>query len=332
MTTYDPDAPDMRPLRERLASLSIDPSTPFEEATERLERAGLGDGLPLIPPTAERIDAMLGAQGLDPEVTLEMLMPSFVAPTLWDVAACAVIAGCDGRALPVLITALRAVGDPRYNLLGVQATTGAATPLLIVHGPAVEELGINAGTNAMGQGARANATIGRAFRLVLQDVGLALPGSGDMATHGTPGKYTWCVGEQAGSPWPPFHVTRGLDAGSSAVTVVAAVGSTEVVLGGSTPEEVVDLLGNVTVPTAGREVLILLPPESARLLDGAGWDRAMLQRALFERWRDRTTVRRAPQSSDDVLVVVTGGTGVKATYVPTWGGTEAAITRALDAT
>lgn len=327
---FDSHAPDIRPLRSRLASLAVESSTPFEEATERLQRAGLGDGLPMIPPTTERIDAMLRAQELDPEVAFDLLVPSFVAPTLWDVAACAIMAGCDGKALPLLVTALRAVSDPRYNLLGVQTTTGAATPLLIVHGPAVAELGINAGTNGMGQGTRANATIGRAFRLVLQNVGLAFPGSGDMATHGTPGKYTWCVGEQADTPWPPFHVMRGLEAHSSAVTLVSAVGCTEVVLSCSSPEEVVDLLASVTIPTAGREVLILLPPETARHLDGAGWDRAALQHALFERWCDRTAVRHVPRSPDDVLVVVTGGTGVKATYVPTWAATEAAITRAID--
>ena len=188
---------------------------------------------------------MLASCTLPPESELETIMPSFVRPTLWDVATCAVMAGCEAGYLPVIAAALRAVADPSFNLLGVQTTTGAASPLIIVNGPVAEELGINAGTNVLGQGARANATIGRALRLVLQNVGLAIPGSGDMATHGQPGKYGWCIAEnEAESPWSPIHVDRGFDAATSTVTTIGAVGSAEVVLSVSSPDELVTTLAH----------------------------------------------------------------------------------------
>ena len=299
---------------------------------------------------------------LAPDHELETIMPSFVAPTLWDVATCAVMAGCEARYLPVIAAALRAVADPSFNLLGVQTTTGAATPLVIVNGPLVDELGINVGSNALGQGARANATIGRAMRLVLQNVGLAIPGSGDMATHGQPGKYGWCIAEhEARSPWPPFHADRGFDAATNTVTAVGAVGSAEVVLSASSPEELVTILahsmtlaGNIGAHgTLGSgQALVLLPPESARMLNDHGWDRPQLQAQLLARARipPQWLIRRAAErtgvelprrgserddvpvarSAEDILIVVTGGVGIKATFIPTWGGGTEAVTRAIE--
>jgi len=126
-------------------------------------------------------------------------------------------------------------------------------PIFVVHGPIVDELEINAGANCLGQGRRSNATIGRAIRLVLQNVGLAIPGKSDMATHGIPGKYTWLIGEnEAKSAWPAFHVSRGLAPGTSAITALAAVGSIEVVFGDGTPEEISERLGRHMTPIGRR--------------------------------------------------------------------------------
>ena len=141
---------------------------------------------------------MLAGGGVPASSQLPMLAPARVPPTLWDIAANAVMAGCGPEYLPVVAAAVEAVADPDFNLTGIQATTGAATPLVIVAGPVVAQVGMNAGANSLGQGSRANATIGRALRLVLQNVGLAVPGVSDMATHGQPGKYTWCVAETRG--------------------------------------------------------------------------------------------------------------------------------------
>jgi len=349
---------DPRPLRERWADIDLDRLTDFHEANERLYWAGLTDGLPVIPPTSRLIEEML--DGADPASSagLGPLPPGFMTPTPWDAAACAVLAGCERGALPLIMAALGAVAAPEFNLLGIQTTTGAAATLIVVNGPVTGELGINAGHNAFGPGWRPNATIGRAVRLVLQAVGLAVPGSGDMATQGHPGKYTWLVAEnEARSPWTPLHATRGFAASVSAVTAVGAVGNVEVVLPLTSPGALVKTLahsmtiaGNMGHGSFGSgEPLVLLPPESAQFLDKHGWDRARLQEALYSEatmpleWLPESAVDRiragreeqgapvgdsviAARSPEDILIVVTGGVGVKATFVPTWGGGTKAVT------
>ncbi|MYB42649.1 MAG: hypothetical protein F4X76_10800 [Chloroflexi bacterium] len=351
---------DTRPFRDRLADVALDGG--YGEVNARLSEAGFGDGLPLVPPTEERIGAMLAGGGFPAYSQLPMLAPARVPPTAWEIAANAVLAGCAPEHLSVVVAAVEAVADPDFNLTGIQATTGAATPLLIVGGPVVAEIGMNAGANSLGQGSRANATIGRALRLVLQNVGLAVPGLSDMATQGQPGKYTWCVAEnEADNPWPPLRVALGLPAGASAVTVVGAVGNVEVVLPATSPEDVADVLaGSMTVEGnaggegtfGGGQALVLLPPESAWFLDSHGWDRRRLQRELFARATvsyeeltpaivERAIVRRrelgladegvlrVARTPEDVLIVVTGGVGTKATFVPTWPGGTRAITVTL---
>ena len=355
-------AVDPRPLRERLADLDLDRLRDSHEANERLYRAGLTDGLPVVPPTARRIEEMLG--GADPAASpgLGPLPPGFMTPTSWDAAACAVLAGCERGALPLVVAALAAVAEPAFNLLGIQTTTGAAATLFVVNGQVTSDLGINAAHNSFGPGWRPNATIGRAIRLALQTVGLAVPGSGDMATQGHPGKYTWLVAEnEAASPWAPLHATRGLAAGSSAVTAVGAVGNVEVVLPLTSPGALMKTLahsmtiaGNIGRGSFGSgQPLVLLPPESAQFLKKHGWERTSLQQALFAEatmplaWLsdgaiERTRAAReeqglapidalpAARSPEDILIVVTGGVGVKATFVPTWGGGTEAVTREVE--
>lgn len=337
------DALDTRPLRERLAALHID-ALDFDGANAAIDDAGLGDGLPVVPPTSARIDAMLATGALEGGGAFGLLMPSFAAPSAWEVAACAVMAGAQPAYLPAIAAALRAVAEPAFNLLGIQTTTGSATPLLIVSGPWSRAIGVNAGSNAMGQGRRANAAIGRALRLVLQDVGLAIPGSGDMATLGQPGKYGWCLGElphePGASPWPPLHTTRGFEADANTVTVVGAAGSEEAVLGGTGPEAMVEVLAP-HLAVAGR-ALVLLPPESARAAASAGWDRERFQHALAEAaGRARAALVALPSTTDarvlpeaaiaeEILVVVAGGVGVKACVIPMWGAESEAVTRHID--
>ncbi|MYA19697.1 MAG: hypothetical protein F4Z25_05420 [Chloroflexi bacterium] len=354
---------DTRPFRERLADVSLEGG--YDEVNARLHEAGLGDGLPLVPPTDERIAAILAGGGVPAYSQFPMLAPGRVPPTGWDLAANAVLAGCAPEHLAVVAATVEAVADPDFNLTGIQATTGAATPLVIVGGPVVARIGMNAGANSLGQGSRANATIGRALRLVLQNVGLAVPGLSDMATHGQPGKYSWCVAEnEAESPWPPLRVALGLPAAASAVTVVGAVGNVEVVLPATSPEDLAHTLaGSMTIEGnaggegtfGGGEALVLLPPESAAFLDSHGWDRRRLQRELFARAGvsyeeltpaivERAIVRRrelglpdegvlrVARTPEDVLIVVTGGVGTKATFVPTWPGGTRAITVTLRST
>src|SRR6202795_4603694 len=201
----------------------------LEIAQEELAAAGLTDGLPVVPPTPARVEQMLKQHGYDPDEVVTALPPAFGAATWKSIAINAVMAGCRPEYLPVVGAAVEALAADEFNLIGVATTTGSATPLVIVNGPIVREIGMNAETNALGPGNRAHATIGRAVHLVLQNIGGAKPGETDMATLGQPGKYTFCFAEnEAASPWLPLHVERGFPAAASVVTVVGAAGIVEV--------------------------------------------------------------------------------------------------------
>ncbi|MBG92640.1 MAG: hypothetical protein CL792_01480 [Chloroflexi bacterium] len=351
---------DIRPICERLVDLE-DEFTSADSANIVLYNAGLTDGLPVIAPTAEKIDQMLGS--LDPTLSATQmpLPPGFVIPNLRDIAACAVLAGCDLGVVPLIASALDAMTDPEFNLLGIQTTTGAAAPLITLNGPIINELRINNSHNVLGQGSKPNATIGRAIRLALQNIAFAIPGSGDMATHGHSGKYTWLIAEnEEGSVWPPFHTTRGFKLDESTVTVIAGVGSVEVVLPQTTAEDLVRTMsrsmliaGNLGRQSfGGGQPAILLPPEAAQFLSEQGWDRERFQEALYDEsktplsWLSPHAVSRITAnrielgiaesehifsaiSPEDILIIVTGGVGIKATFVPTWGATEKAITRPI---
>ncbi|MER3419161.1 MAG: hypothetical protein C4290_00950 [Chloroflexota bacterium] len=154
-----------------------------------------------------------------------MLPPRQGEATVERIAINAVMAGCRPEYLPVVIAAVEAMADPDFNLDGVQATTHPVAPLVIVNGPAARELGINCGYNCYGQGTRANATIGRAIRLILMNIGGGLPGTGDRSTQGSPAKYSYCVAEnEDANPWEPLHVERGYSRDTSTVTVIGCEG------------------------------------------------------------------------------------------------------------
>ena len=348
---------DVRPICERLADLE-DQFINADSANLVLYNAGLTDGLPVIAPTAEKINQMLGGLNFQLPATKLPLPPGFVIPTLGDIAACAVLAGCDLGVVPLIASALDAMTDPDFNLLGIQTTTGAAAPLIALNGPIINELRINSSHNALGQGWKTNATIGRAIRLALQNIAFAIPGSGDMATHGHPGKYTSLIAEnEEDSVWAPFHTSRGFNVDESAVTVIAGVGSVEVVLPQTTAEDVVRTMSRSMVIAGnlgrqsfgGGQPVILLPPEAAKFLSEQGWNRERFQEALYTEsrtplsWLPSHAVSRisanreelgiiesenvfAAISPEDILIIVTGGVGIKATFIPTWAATEKAIT------
>jgi len=272
----------------------------------------------------------------------------------------AALAGAGPEHLPLIVAAVRAVADPRFNLEAVQTTTHPCTPLLIVNGPIARRLGIHGGANALGQGSRANAVVGRAVRLVLQNVGGALPGRTDRATLGHSGKFTYCLAEnEAASPWEPLHVERGFRADDSTVTVCASEAPHNVNDHGSTSAEglLAALAGTAATPGhnniyLGGEPLVLLGPEHAATIAGSGWSKADLKRAL---WRDArvrlgvfsrenlerfavidpaTFTGRSPEetvpiarSPEDVMVVVAGGPGKHSAIVPTFGATRSVTLR-----
>ncbi|MFZ9529277.1 MAG: hypothetical protein ACO271_06745 [Burkholderiales bacterium] len=185
-----------------------------------------GDGLPIVPPSAARVDRMLAHSGRGRHELVARVAPGFGAATVERIAINAVMAGCDPEYLPVLIAATEAIADAEFNLQGIQATTNPVAVWLVLNGPISKRLQVNATFNCIGQGNWANATLGRAMRLILQNIGGAWPGEMDRATHGQPGKFTFCCAEnEENHPWQPLHVERGFAAGDSTVTVVGAEGT-----------------------------------------------------------------------------------------------------------
>ena len=318
-------------------------SVTLEDAQSALLTAGLSDGLPLVPPTAQRMATML-ANVDDPNRSLGHMPPLFGELTPSAVAYNSVLAGCTGAALPLVLTAAHACLDQHFNLLGLATTTGSPAIATVVHGPVSEQLGINNGINCLGPGNPANATIGRAIALVLQNIAGMRSGTGDMATMGQPGKYGFCFGESKAPTFPPLHVRRGTKPEESAVTVLGVSGTIEVLPSHhdgnwDTPEAILDPVvqvmhaawvggGGARKPDRGDQVL-LLPPELAELIAIRKWDLNHIQAYIYEK---AETLGAGPiaASLDDILVIVTGGPGTKMTVLPLWGGGTRAVTRQIE--
>jgi len=325
-----------------------------------LMERGWGDGLPAIPATPERVDAMLAGTRRPAGDAVAVLSPRLGRATVGRVAVNAVLAGALPEHLPLILAAVEAVSQPAFNLQAVQTTTHPCSPLVIVNGPLALRLGINGGGNALGQGHRANAVIGRALRLVLQNVGGARPGREDRATQGHPGKYSYCVAEnEAASPWEPLSVERGFAREISTVTVCASEAPHNINdHGSSTPEGILTTVaGSVaTVGTnniyLGGEPLVILGPEHAATVAGGGWSKSDFKRALWERaqvplarfdpsnierfavihpagFKDRPAETLAPIAREwsDIMIVVAGGAGKHSVFVPTFGATRSVTLR-----
>ena len=202
---------------------SIDADDDFDAINKLYMERGWGDGLPLIPPTMERVEKMLAYCDRPWNEPIAKMAPRYGEATPLRLAANAVMAGCAPNYFPLFMLAIEAMCEEPFNLYGVQATTHLCAPLVIVNGPVALELGINSGHNAFGPGTHSNATIGRAIRLALVNIGGAIPMLGDMSTFGAPSKFSYLVAEnEAESPWEPLHVERGFAKEASTVTVVGA--------------------------------------------------------------------------------------------------------------
>jgi hypothetical protein len=255
---------------------------------------GWTEGLPIVPPTPERVDALVAATGRDPLEVLGIMPPAQGVTTIHAVAVNAVMAGCSPAHFPVVVAAVRAVLDPRFNLYGVQATTQAVTPLLMVNGPIIDELGFNAGHNCLGPKSRASAVVGRALRLCLLNIGGAIPGETDMSTHGQPGKYGICFAEnEPASPWEPFHVEHGFDPDASCVTAFQ-VGSIASMLdfGSKTAEELLLMLADLlsanhsnNMQVGGGDLLVVICPEHAGILERENVTKDQVKRFLHQNAR-----------------------------------------------
>jgi peroxiredoxin len=195
-----------------------DEEDPFEYCRQKF-----GDALPVAPPTVDKVEAMVRASGLAPETVIARVPPFYGEATVEKIAANAVMAGCAPEMMRVLLPLVRAACDERFNLHGVQATTHFAAPLVMINGPVRQELGFWSKQNVFSNVARANSTLGRAFQLILLNIGGGRPDGIDMSALGNPGKFSFCIAEnEEENPWEPFHVTRGLRREQSAVSLFAA--------------------------------------------------------------------------------------------------------------
>ena len=338
------------------------------EAIDLFFEKGWTDGLPSVPPTEARVAAMLRHTRRLPQEVVGNVAPAGRKATVELVAVNAVMAGCRPEYLPVVLAAVEAVCDPRFNLDGVQATTHVCAPLLIVNGPIREALRINSGYNVFGQGWRANATIGRALRLVLMNIGGGIPGLTDQSTFGHPGKYTYCIAEnEEENPWEPFHVERGFPRETSTLTVLAAEAPHSVTnhvsddpqgILTSCADALATMGSNSMVMT--NYVLVALGPEHTRTLAAHGWTKQDVKAYLFEKarkplqqmtfagrygkiwnrnwpmWLDRDNPdTRVPvaASSDDVHVIVAGGpVGRFSVVIPGWTQFSHPVTKPIGTT
>jgi hypothetical protein len=332
------------------------------EVNDFFVSTGWTDGLPVVPPIPELVDAMVRASGRDPDEIIALLPPADGAATVRRIATNAVMAGCLPEYLPVVIAAVQAVADPLYGLTHRQITTHAGAPLIIVNGPIAQRLDINGATGAFGSGWRANATIGRALRLVLVNVGGSVPGVTDMSQTGHPGKYSYCIAEnEAANPWEPLHVERGFQLAQSTVTVINA----------EAPHSITD-----NVNTSAREILrtcastfatlgtnniysqgdpaLALGIEHAKYIADEGWNKRDIRLYMYEaarlplrlvqnrgkslgpdfpKWldpgepEDMVPIVTHP---DELILLVAGGSGGKSMGIHTAGKQSRAISRLIE--
>lgn len=332
-----PPVPQQAPTRKPgCAAKSTYDATEFAAGTvddlEQMYELGWTDGLPTVPPTPERVAAMLGDR--DPDLTLGPVAPSMGEATLARVAACAVLAGCLPAYFPVVLAAVQAALDPQMNIGGQAVTTQPCGQLVVVNGPVRHELGLNSGIGALGPGTRANLTIGRALRLVVSLTGGGAPGRLDRSTLGHPGKLGFCIAEdEETSPWEPLHVERGFAADASVVTVIGSDAPQSISDHRSrTPEELAHVLAHAAAatwspywwPMEATSVFVICP-EHAAMFRSAGWSKERLRQTMYDELarpagrlrRGETTpiVQAAPDteivpkwsSPDDIVLLVAGG-------------------------
>jgi len=325
-----------------------------------LAARGWGDGLPVVAPTPERVEAMLAGLGdVDPDVVIATLPPRFGLATRRTIAVNAVMAGCAPQHLPVLVTAVRALARPEVNLRGVNATTHCVAPLLVVHGEIARTAGYHGGIGAFGPGNRANATTGRAVRLVLLHIAGAMPGPGDASTQGSPAKYSYCVAENlAATPWEGYATSVGVDAPSAVTVHCGEAPHNFHDMESADPARILDKCASVMASTGSNNVVIsqgeffvALGPEHAATIAAHGWTRGDVQSYLFQRARLPAREIRAAFESfawapwmtavsdsdtlpmtahpDHIRVFVCGGPGKHSSVIPSWGMTKS-VTLAIE--
>ncbi|MEE9198769.1 MAG: hypothetical protein V3U26_03110 [Dehalococcoidia bacterium] len=314
------------------------------EAIEYYYEQGLTDGLPVIPPTPERVAQFLDYVHKEPGDVIGSVPTRQRVITAEKVAINAIMAGCLPEYMPVVVTAVEAMCEEKFNLHGTSASTAGSGHMVIVHGPIVKELDINYANNIFGPTKRSNATIGRAIRLILMNVCGSIPGVLDKSTFGHPGKYSYCIAENEDlSPWEPLHVERGLPLDSRAVTVFAPYAPLQQDDHSSHDAEgiltsVARGMLSLAYPNGG-EFMVILGPEHIGYIRNQGWSKKQVREFLFEATKRPTSFWRgqgreawgrgtmgddqeaaAVASPDDIMVLVAGGSaGAFFCCIMPWG-------------
>ena len=323
------------------------------EAIERCYELGWTDGLPVVPPTAERVSQFIDYAGRPASEVVGEIPERRREITVGKVAANAVMAGCLPEYLPVVLAATQAMLDPVFNLVGPSSSMGGAAILVIVNGPVARDLKINARNNLFGPGNRANATIGRAIRLILMNACAAVPGLFDRSIIGHPGKYTYCIAEaETETHWIPLHVTRGFATEQSAVTVFAgesprqvrATGSPDAILFAiadtastlGTSMSTSGSVGDLDVAIRQGEIVVTIAGNSQLWRD---WTKEQVRDYLYANIRRSVAELKNAQvlagkvepgdeqrflglvpEPDDILVVFAGGEESNmSSVIPSWG-------------
>lgn len=329
-----------------LRSARVEVPDPLSAIEMYFER-GWTDGLPVVPPTEERIRAMLDAMGKQPEDILGEIPARARRITAEKLAINAIMAGCLPAYAPVLLAMAEALCDPAFSAHGPTASTSGMGILTIVNGPIASQIGMNARENLFGPGWRANATIGRALRLLLRNVCGALPGVLDRSCFGHPGKFTFCIAEdEAHSPWTPLHAERGIPAEESAVTLFAGESPHQVAnQSASDPEAILATIADVMVAAgrlslSGQQFVVIIGAQHRGYISKRGWTkkdvRAWLQAHAVRSEEELVRAGRLSASEEagqirrsypavadheDILVVAAGGdTGGYSVVIPGWSG------------
>tara|TARA_B110000483_G_scaffold233193_1_gene301670 strand:- start:195 stop:1265 length:1071 start_codon:yes stop_codon:yes gene_type:complete len=318
-----------------------------EAALEDLHNRHMTDGLPVIIPTPARVSKMVLASGQDADMMLGTMGPANGMATLEKVAVAAVMAGCLPDYMPLVVAALKAVIDPRFDLTEMQATTHCTAPLIIVNGPARHTCGpVSSSYGALGPGHRANASIGRALRLAMINIGGGRAGTSDMALLGHPGKFSYCLAEnEEASPFPPMHVDLGFDSQDSVVTVIGAEAPHSVLFSGNGDdpnqyELLLEVLAiglanaatNNAILTSGMATIVL-NPEHASVLHKAGLSRQDIATEIYQLCkmdgaeanrlcagfaRKTLSPRQAFTGPEQLLILMSGGSGLYSMVMPSW--------------
>jgi hypothetical protein len=338
-----------------LTSSPVETKDAFD-AIELYYQKGWTDGLPIIPPTADRIQSMLNSVSMNPDAIIGSIPERGRAFTAEVAAINAVMAGCLPEYFPVVVSAISAISDPAFGLHGPTASTHGAAILMIVNGPISRTIGLNSGENLFGPGNRANATIGRAVRLVMINAGGGR--EFDRSTLGNPGKYTYCIAEKEDIDWDPLHVQRGFEKDMSTVTVFAAESPNQVSNHSALNAENILLTLSDRMSALGTfnmgghtEMAIIICPEHYHTLKDQGWDKAKIREFLHQhavrplsdlkkggfieqplKSEDEDVMVRAVHAPEDLLLIVAGGiAGRFSACIPGWANIKAchSVTKAI---